>query len=180
MLCCRATKNYDYKGTVYVEKALSLLKSEKPVYLLTLNDKGALEKLRGRYQLIEFGWVEDQKRIAQILSASDLFLMPSIAESFGMMAVESMACGTPVVAFDGTALPDIIDAPRCGIVASYKDHVAFAAAIKTLLEHPEARKELSMSGVKRVESQYTLDLYLNRHLELYEQILLREEHRSRG
>jgi glycosyltransferase involved in cell wall biosynthesis len=177
VLSCRATKNYDYKGTAYVERALGTLNLEKPVYLLTMNDRGALEKLRDKHHLLEFGWVEDQKRIAQILAASDLFLMPSIAESFGMMAVESMACGTPVVAFDGTALPDIIDAPRCGIVVPYKDHIAFAAAIEALLEQPDVRKKLSINGVRRVESEYTLDLYLNRHLELYERLLSRNGNR---
>jgi len=173
VLSCRATKDYDYKGTVYIERSLGMLNPEKQTYLLTMNDRGALDALRGKYRLMEFGWIEDQKKIAQILAASDLFLMPSIAESFGMMAVESMACGTPVVAFDGTALSDTIDAPHCGVVVPYKDHEAFGHAIEELLRQPEKRYEMGMRGVDKVRNEYTLDLYLSRHIQLYQNILSR-------
>ncbi|HME44418.1 MAG TPA: glycosyltransferase [Syntrophorhabdales bacterium] len=175
VLCCRATKNYDYKGTIYIEHALKSANLSKPTYVITMNDKGALDSLRDRYRLMEFGWIEDQKKIAQILAASDLFLMPSIAESFGMMAVESMACATPVIAFDGTALTDTIDAPHCGIVVPSKDHEAFAHAIQELLEQTEMRQELGMRAANRVKNEYTLELYLSRHLQLYQDILSKSQ-----
>ena len=41
--------------------------------------------------------------------------MPSVAEAFGMMAVESMACGKPVIVFDGTSLPEVTRAPDIGL-----------------------------------------------------------------
>jgi glycosyltransferase involved in cell wall biosynthesis len=171
VLCCRATKNYDYKGTTYIERALKSISPDKPTYIITMNDRGALDGLKDRYRLMEFGWIEDQKKIARLLAASDLFLMPSIAESFGMMAVESMACGTPVIAFDGTALTDTIDAPRCGVVVPYKDHEALGRVIQELLGDPERRRELATRGAERVRNEYTLELYLNRHLKLYEELL---------
>jgi glycosyltransferase involved in cell wall biosynthesis len=173
VLAFRWTPNFVLKGTSQIEKALHLLKPVKPLYLLTFDDKCSISALKNKYHFIELGWVDDPRQIALALSAADLFLMPSIAESFGMMAVESMACGTPVIVFEGTSLPSVIDAPRGGIAVPYMDHEALAQAIKTLLNNGALRQSLVENGLRIVQQRYTLDSYVRRHLELYEGLLSR-------
>lgn len=171
VVACRASKNYDYKGTIYIEQAMKRLNLNGATYIITFDNKGALGSLKDKYRIIELGWVEDQQVIAEAMSAADVFLMPSIAESFGMMALESMACGTPVIAFEGTSLPTVIDAPNSGLVVGHKDPVALANVIETVLANTVLRQRLSDNCLKLVQREYTLELYVKRHLELYQSLL---------
>ncbi len=161
----------NFKGTEYVEKALHMLNPKKPVCLLTFEGVGGLESLRGKYPFVELDWVTDRELLAQALSAADVFLMPSIAETFGMMAVESMACGTPVVTFQGTSLEGVIQAPKGGIAVPYGNHEALATAVETLIEDRSLLEAMSHDAVALVRDEYTLDLYVRRHLELYESLI---------
>lgn len=161
----------NFKGTEYVEKALLALKPSRKAHLLTFQDVGGLEALRGKFPFTELDWVTDRHLLAQALGAADVFLMPSTAEAFGMMAVESMACGTPVIAFEGTSLPGVIHAPRGGIAVPYGDHLALARAIEMLMRDQPALISLSIEATKIVKEEYTLELYLKRHLDLYQNLL---------
>jgi glycosyltransferase involved in cell wall biosynthesis len=97
-------------------------------------------------------------------------LMPSIQEAFGLMAVESMACGTPVIAFEGTSLPEVIKAPSGGICVPAQDAVTLAQTIDSLMKNPALRAMLSKSARDLCEREYSYDLYLSRHASYYSEI----------
>ena len=160
-----------FKGWHWLEPALIDLEIDKPTYLISFDHKGGMEKLKDKYQVIELGWVHDQDLLCDALNATDIFLMPSIAEAFGMMAVEAMACGTPVIAFENTALCDVIQAPRAGIAVHYKNPQAITEAIAKLLKDADLRQKLSIEAVKLVRAEYDTKLYINRHISLYESII---------
>jgi glycosyltransferase involved in cell wall biosynthesis len=63
-------------------------------------------------------WIYDVILLANTYNEYGYFLMPSVVEAFGMMAIESMACGKPILIFDGTALQDIVLAPQGGNICS--------------------------------------------------------------
>jgi glycosyltransferase involved in cell wall biosynthesis len=119
---------------------------------------------------MELGWIENTGTIAEALNAADLFLMPSIAEAFGLMAIESMACGTPVIVFEGTALPETINAPECGIAVPYKDSRALARAIDQVLGDPELHRRLRENGLRHVAAKHSFDTYAEGYLRLYERL----------
>jgi len=160
-----------FKGWAWLEKALISLEVDRPTYLLTFEGKGGMGKLRQKYEVIELGWVHDEDLLVDALSAADIFLMPSLAEAFGMMAVEAMACGTPVIAFAETALPDTIHAPHGGIAVPYKDHLALGNAIRDLLLDLSYYEKLVHEGLRIVRQEYSLDLYVQRHMALYESLM---------
>lgn len=170
VLMFRNAPKYIYKGTEYVIKALDLLSLHKTTYLITLDSPHGLDSLRHKYRLVELGWINDRDLLVDAFNAADLFLMPSIAETFGMMAVESMACGTPVIVFEGTSLPDVIRAPRGGISVPFADYKALCEAIHKLLDKPEYLQSLSKTALGLVEEEYTIELYVKRHLDLYESL----------
>jgi glycosyltransferase involved in cell wall biosynthesis len=159
------------KGTEYIEKALARFYPAKLTCFITFEGKGGLASLRGRFPFVELGWVTDQDLLADALAAADIFLMPSTAEAFGMMAIEAMACGTPVVVFEGTALPEVVHAPRGGIAVPYGDSEALGAAIEMLLTDRARYQALVENGLEIVRQEYTQDLYLKRHIDLYENLL---------
>jgi glycosyltransferase involved in cell wall biosynthesis len=160
-----------FKGWQWLEQSLTSLEIDKPTYLISFDDKGGMEKLKNKYNVIELGWVQDQDLLCDALNATDIFLMPSIAESFGMMAVEAMACGTPVIVFEDTALQEVVQAPRAGIAVPYKNAKALTEAIANLLQDSDLRKQLSKSALELVRSEYDIRLYIDRHISLYENII---------
>jgi glycosyltransferase involved in cell wall biosynthesis len=167
-----------YKGMRWLREALDLYEPREPTCLLILEDGRDFEPLSPKYRVIDLGWVDDDGRVADALCAADLFLMPSVQEAFGLMAVESMACGTPVVVFEGTSLPDVIKAPRGGLAVPLKDSAALAGTIGRLLEDDGLREELGREGRQIAEREYSLPLYVQRHLHLYEAVV--EKHNKSG
>ncbi len=165
---------YSFKGLEYIEKALLNLSSKKPICLITLDAIGLIPTLAKKFKTIELGWVNNERFMAAVLSAADVFLMPSIAEAFGVMAVESMACGTPVIVFEGTALPSVIHAPRGGIAVSFKDWEALKDALENLIENTELYGDIVRNGLEIVNEEYTIDKYVMRHLDLYNQLIASE------
>lgn len=163
-----------FKGVRWLMEALQMYKPHEPTCLLILQDGRAFRSLWPKYSVITPGWI-DGEELAVALSAADVFLMPSIQEAFGLMAVESMACGTPVIVFEGTALPDVIKAPQGGLAVPARDSIALAGAIQQLLADDDLRDRLGKQARQIVEQEYALPLYVQRHVSLYEDVI--EQHR---
>ncbi|MFE2060538.1 MULTISPECIES: glycosyltransferase [unclassified Streptomyces] len=87
---------------------------------------------------VEFlGHVRDRARLARLQAGADLCLAPGPAETFGLSALEALACGTPVVASSASALPEVIGS--AGLAAA-DTGPAFAAALQELLARPEGER----------------------------------------
>ncbi len=161
----------NFKGGEYIETALMEYQPTRDTYLVTFEDSRALVELRGKYKFVEMGWVSDQQVISRALNAADIFLMPSIAEAFGLMAVESMACGTPAIVFEGTALPETIDAPRSGIAVPYQDSAALGRAIKDVFDNPDYLAELRENALRHVARKHSFEAYASGYLNLYRELV---------
>ena len=85
------------------------------------------------------------------MSRSSVFAFPSLSEGFGMVLVEAMACGLPVVSTDCVAGPsEILQNGRCGILVPVADEDALAKAIVTMLTNTELRNRLAAEALRRV------------------------------
>jgi glycosyltransferase involved in cell wall biosynthesis len=157
----------DFKGTRYLVEALAEGPPTRPTTLLTVDERGLLRSLRCSYNVRDLGWVDNPSRYARALSACDVFVMPSTAEAFGLMALEAMAAGRPVICFEETALPSITHAPECGIAVPMGDSSALRAAIDRLSQHPEeAQRRGELSRITAVEF-YDYERYLDAMASLY-------------
>lgn len=105
--------------------------------------------------------------IPALLSAFDIYVLPSIAEAASLTLLEAMAAGLPVVAMDAGGNPEIVLNDRTGILVSPGDSAGFSKAIITLAQDPEKRKRLGSSGKKRSEEMFTMDMMLAKYEELY-------------
>ena len=161
-----------YKGLDYIKAALNNLKTDKKITLLTFNDKGLVEELKDKYQVIDLGWVDKEIELVSAYNASDIFLMPSRAEAFGMMAIEAMACGKPSIVMSGTALPCVVkEKEGGGVVVPQGDIEKFTEEIKRLVENKDARKSIGDRAYKLAQENYSIQKYLNTVVELYGQII---------
>ncbi|WP_338617055.1 glycosyltransferase family 4 protein [Achromobacter sp. E1] len=170
VLCFRSVVN-DFKGLQYVIEALDRLQTQVPICLLTLNDKGRIEKFKDRFQVVELGWTNDDSVMQDVYSATDLFLMPSLADSFGLMAVEAMACGKPTICFEGTALPEVVFTPEAGLAVPSRDSAALAAAMERLIADPQERLARGARSRQLAEQHYDIRLQAERMVDVYERVI---------
>ncbi|MEO1433793.1 MAG: glycosyltransferase family 4 protein [Cyanobacteria bacterium J06633_8] len=115
------------------------------------------------------GHLYDDTSLAAVYSAADVMLVPSLQESFGQTASESLACSTPVVAFNATGLKDIISHQECGYLAQPYDVDDFAKGIAWVLENPQRHEKLSFYAREKAQREFTLELQAKRYSTLFEQ-----------
>ncbi|MDR1236178.1 MAG: glycosyltransferase, partial [Holosporaceae bacterium] len=163
-----------YKGLNILKQTLSSLPRNEKISILTVGEKGLLYEFAEKYKIKEFGWISDDKKLAELYQACDLFLMPSEQETFGMMAVEAMSCGKTVVALDGnTALPNTINAPECGTAVSVKD---FPTEIQRLLNNREEMIGRGEKSLQYAKQNYNKDIYVKRIIDTYKDVM--SDHKS--
>lgn len=111
--------------------------------------------------------------LADFYRSLDVLVVPSLTtrgwmEQFGRVAVEAMACGTPVVASDSGALPDVVGG--AGLLVPPGDADALADALRTLAKSPQLRSELRYEGLRRAQS-YSWPVIAGDYHRLYNQAL---------
>lgn len=119
----------------------------------------------------ELGLVTDDERIALAYAAADVYVLPTLAENLPNVALESLACGTPVVAFDTGGVPDVVRHLETGYLAPTGDAHALAEGIRVLLDDGELRSRLGSRGRELMEQEFSAALECRRFAELYEQVL---------
>lgn len=95
--------------------------------------------------------------LAPVYRAADVVVVPSHYESFGLVAIEAMACGTPVVASDTGGLRYAVVHRETGLLAPVRDEAAFASAIGLILGDPGLRARMGRDAARLVASMYTWD-----------------------
>jgi glycosyltransferase involved in cell wall biosynthesis len=159
-----------FKGLPNFIEALRMMQTDVPLCILALQEVGHFNEFIGRHQIVETGWVNDDELMIDALNAADIFAMPSTAEAFGLMAVEAMACGTPVVVFEGTSLPEVVFAPEAGLAAPMGDSAALSDVLKRLIENPAERKARGLRSRELAEQHYDERLHTRRLAELYKAV----------
>ena len=108
------------KGWDHLKNALNIIKSEKHSIgfeLLIFGSEKKQESISSDIKIHYFDYVLDQKKLALIYSAADVFVAPSIEENLANTCIESIGCGTAVVAFNVGGMAEIIDHERNGYLA---------------------------------------------------------------
>lgn len=173
LVICFRSDTSEFKGLNHIIQALEEIHCEQPVYLVTFATKGLMLRFADRFQLVELGWTHDEELTRDAFVASDIFLMPSMAEAFGLMAIEAMACGKPVISFEGTALPEVTFAPDVGIAVPMGDTKALANALQHLIDFPEERKERGRKSRIIAEKHYDAEMQADRLAAIYRAVAAR-------
>ena len=99
--------------------------------------------------------------------------MPSLSESFGLCALEAMACGTAVLAFDADGVNEEIIEGQTGFMVPAGDAAELARVASDLLRDRARLAVVGAAARKRVEALWSLEVFLDRHERLYREILAR-------
>jgi glycosyltransferase involved in cell wall biosynthesis len=113
----------------------------------------------------------DDISLAMMYSAADVTVVPSIQESFGQTASESLACGTPVVAFNATGLQDIVEHQKNGYLAQPYQSEDLARGLVWVLENKERYQKLCDRARQKAQQQFSLDIQARRYVSLYRTLL---------
>jgi glycosyltransferase involved in cell wall biosynthesis len=160
-----------FKGLEYSIEALKALPPELNLHILTCQETGFLNSLSGRHRVTELGELLSEREMISFFQTLDIHLMPSLAESFGMMAMEAAACGIPSIVFTGTPLEEICFAPHGGIAVDKHDVYALARAINALATNLDRRREMGKVAREHAVKYYDFQDYAKGTLAIYERIL---------
>jgi glycosyltransferase involved in cell wall biosynthesis len=164
------------KGHVYLVGAFDVLAATRPsVELLIVgrngNHSARLEaRVRQSPHRDRIRMLGHRDDVPAILSASDLFVLPSIYEGFPGAAIEAMALGLPVVASSIPTLREVVEEGRSGLLVPPNDPPKLAGAIGKVLDDPKLARRLGDRGRHLFLTRLTAEQSHRRMIELYEQL----------
>jgi glycosyltransferase involved in cell wall biosynthesis len=120
---------------------------------------------------MHFDYIRNSRLRSIAYNAADIFVIPSRQENFPLTALESLACGTPIVGFAVGGLPEIIRPDRAGILVPPGDVAALREAIRNLLGDTETRARMAADCRRIAVEEYALERQAQRYLELYQAAL---------
>ena len=151
------------------------VRAERPARLLLIGDgptRPEVEQRAADYGLsLDVSFIGEQQDPVPWLSASDLFLLPSAQESFGLAALEAMACEVPVIASNVGGLPEIIEDGKTGFICHPDAVDLMAQRAIELLTDDEHRRAMGLAAAEMVRTRYCTDLIVPMYESAYDEVL---------
>ena len=174
-LVTTASADVTMKGLRYLLEALAKLRTERNDAHLVVIGKRKVggrsdETIRrlGLEDAVEFVSGVPEERIIELYAEAQLAVVPSLYEGFSLPAIEAMACGTPLVATSGGALPEVVGRDgETALVVAPGDADALASKIRWAFEQPDLRGTVGRNGRQRVVDQWSWRHTAERTVEQY-------------
>ncbi len=163
------------KGLSYAIEGIAQLKKQVDVSLLFIiigagEEHASLEALVQKLELTDVVFFAGQKENAStLLSAFDIFLLPSITEAFPYVILEAGNAGLPVIATSVGGIPEVIDDMESGILIQSKNSGEVTRALAYLIENPERREAIGEALATRIHGRFNLETMVEKTFELYEE-----------
>lgn len=152
----------------------SALRRERRVLLATFGPPQ--KELRGlRMPQRPGGYIEDERRLALLYAAADVFLLPSLEDNLPNTMLEAMACGTPVIGFRIGGLPDFVRDGATGFLARPFDTRRMAEIVVDALADRERGRALASTARRAVEETATQEIQAGRYESLFEELAGKEK-----
>ncbi|MEW6507878.1 MAG: N-acetyl-alpha-D-glucosaminyl L-malate synthase BshA [Bacteroidota bacterium] len=156
-------------------RVLEKVKKELPVKLVLIGDgpdRSECERMARELDLQkDVLFLGKQDAIEEILTSADLFLMPSQSESFGLSALEAMACGVPVISTSVGGLPELVIHNQTGYIAEIGDVDRIAKYTTELLTNEKKYKSFSKNSRERAVNNFDKNLILPQYVDYYNKVL---------
>lgn len=168
------------KGLDVLAKAYGLLaKKRDDVFLVVVGDgtenfKNQVKnwfKKEGIYEKTLFTGMFTGREKLEAYTGSDIFVLPSHSESFGMVVVEAMSCGTPTIISDGVGLYQEINDSRSGIVFPCGDAVKLAESMNNLLDDAALRRSIKENADKLIREKFDIEKVADETLKEFKKLV---------
>jgi N-acetyl-alpha-D-glucosaminyl L-malate synthase BshA len=135
----------------------------------------ALARRLGIQERVRF--LGTQEGVQELAAMADVFLLPSELESFGLSALEAMACGVPVVGSDAGGLPEVVTDGETGYLLPVGEVEAMASRVIFILRDEERRRRMGAAGRQRAEALFGAERIVTQYEQYYERVLGTEQPR---
>ena len=120
---------------------------------------------------VSFGYLDSDEQISLAYSAADMFILPSLEDNLPNTMLESMSCGTPVIAFNVGGIPDVLSNDVTGKLVQTGNISQMGEAILELGFNVPLREELGRNGRRLMEEEFSLGKQARRYVALYDDLL---------
>ncbi|MDP8206925.1 MAG: N-acetyl-alpha-D-glucosaminyl L-malate synthase BshA [Candidatus Electryonea clarkiae] len=151
------------------------VRKEVPAKLIMIGD--GPERASAERKLKESPFASDVQFLGvhnsaeEILACADIFLLPSVAESFGLAALEAMACGVPVVGANVGGLPEVVEDGVSGFLLPAEDVLGMAKACLSLLTDSALLKKMKKVARKSAEKDFQQSVVIDRYEKMYRETI---------
>ena len=161
------------KGGAVLLKALQGMPPalQKDLVLLLLGEGGDVLASTTDLDVRPMGYVGGARQKNLLYAAADLFVLPTFGEGLPLVLLESMACGTPMVAFDVGGVPDLVRPGVTGYLATPADVDDLRHGILMLLEDTAGRAAMGQRCRDIAVKEYDVASHVQRYIELYHRVL---------
>ncbi|WP_049921406.1 glycosyltransferase family 4 protein [Halopiger djelfimassiliensis] len=156
------------KGADLLQEALQELSTSVDLELVIFGAEEPEDPPDFGFQSNYVGYLHDDPSLVLLYSAADAMVVPSRYEGFGQTVSESLACGTPVIAFDATGPKDIIDHRESGYLAEPYDIESLRQGINWVIEDSARNTILGQKARKRAVDRYKKTEVANKYYNIYQ------------
>jgi len=169
------SKKDSHKGTSYLIETLDKWINKHPemqeeALLVIYGNKNNEDIPTFKIQTQFLGTINDDEKLAKAYVSADVFLIPSLDDNLPNTVMESLACGTPVVAFNTGGIPDMVEHQINGYLAEYKNSDDLMHGIQWIYQHPDSIS-LAKAARSKVLNTFLEEKIAKQHITLYQSIL---------
>ncbi|RKR80884.1 glycosyltransferase involved in cell wall biosynthesis [Mucilaginibacter gracilis] len=164
-----------HKGTGYLMQSLDLLAerqgiNKEQIELVVFGNRNLEDVPVFPFKTTFLGTINNDEKLALCYASADAFLIPSLEDNLPYTVMESLACGTPVIAFTTGGIPDMVQHQHNGYLATYRSAESFADGMEWILSH-NTLQILRAQARQTVMEQFSETVIAKKHLEVYQQII---------
>lgn len=158
-----------------VVRTFALIQKKLPARLLMIGDGVEVEPAKllaaelGIRDRVEF--LGPVREVAKVLAQLDLFLLPSEYESFGLAALEAMACGVPVVCSEAGGIPEVVEHDVSGLLCKVGDYRCMAESAVCLLKNPARRHAMRAAARRQAVERFPCEGVLEMYEAIYRRLV---------
>ncbi|WEA03717.1 glycosyltransferase family 4 protein [Mucilaginibacter sp. SJ] len=164
-----------HKGTQYLLESMELLRQRlgtetDQIELVVFGNRGTENLPDFPFKTSFLGTINNDEKLAVHYAAADAFLIPSLEDNLPYTVMESLSCGTPVIAFTTGGIPDMVQHQYNGYLATYRSSESFTDGMEWIIKHPE-RDKLNQQARQTVIDGFSEEVIAKKHVEVYKQLL---------
>lgn len=164
-----------HKGTSYLLESLELLKERlgvkaSQIELVVFGNRNAKDVPDFSFKTSFLGTINDDAKLAMCYAAADAFLIPSLEDNLPYTVMESLACGTPVIAFTTGGIPDMVEHLHSGYLAEYRSAKSFTDGMEWAINY-EDKPALQQQARQTVMEKFAEPVIAQKHMQLYNQLV---------
>lgn len=172
------SKKDSHKGAAYLLESLELLAAKNSIdanqiELVIFGNRNTEDVPIFPFKTTFLGTIKDDEKLAACYAAADAFLIPSLEDNLPYTVMESLACGTPVVAFTTGGIPDMVTHLYNGFLAEYRSSESFCAGMEWIKNYP-VKEALRQNAREMVMEKFSEKAIAQKHLELYKSLATHE------